>query len=196
MAQATIAIFASGIGTNANAILEYFKNDAEINVGLIVTNKADVGVIKVADKWKVEYAIINNADLGDEELVEAVLEENEIDFLVLAGWLTLIPSYMVKMFKGKILNIHPALLPKFGGKGMYGHHVHEAVKAAGENISGITIHLVNEAYDKGSVVAQHKVSIELSDSTEDIEQKVRTLELVFYAVEIKKFILKSFKQQL
>ena len=193
MAQATIAIFASGTGTNANAILEYFKNDSEINVGLIVTNKADAGVIKVADKWKVEYAIINNADLGDEELVEAVLEENEIDFVVLAGWLLLIPSYMVKMFKGKILNIHPALLPKFGGKGMYGHHVHEAVKAAGENISGISIHQVGEAYDEGSVVVQHKVSIESSDSAEDIEQKVRALELEFYAVEIKKFILKSFK---
>ena len=193
MAQATIAIFASGTGTNANAILEYFKNDSEINVGLIVTNKADAGVIKVADKWKVEYAIINNADLGDEELVEAVLEENGIDFVVLAGWLLLIPSYMVKMFKGKILNIHPALLPKFGGKGMYGHHVHKAVKAAGENISGITIHQVNEAYDEGSLVAQHKVSIESSDSAEDIEQKVRALELEFYAVEIKKFILKSFK---
>jgi phosphoribosylglycinamide formyltransferase-1 len=150
MAQATIAIFASGTGTNANAILEYFKNDSEINVGLIVTNKADAGVIKVADKWKVEYAIINNADLGDEELVEAVLEENGIDFVVLAGWLLLIPSYMVKMFKGKILNIHPALLPKFGGKGMYGHHVHKAVKAAGENISGISIHQVGEAYDEGA----------------------------------------------
>jgi phosphoribosylglycinamide formyltransferase 1 len=193
MAQATIAIFASGTGTNANAIIEYFKNDAEINIGLIVTNKADAGVIKVAEKWKVEYAIISKADLSDEELVGAVLEEHGIDFIVLAGWLLLIPSYLVKMFKDRILNIHPALLPKFGGKGMYGHHVHQAVKASNEVVSGITIHKVNEAYDEGGVVAQHKVSVTAADSAEDVERKVRALELKFYPEEIKKFIVKNLK---
>ncbi len=193
MAQVTIVIFASGTGTNANAIIEYFKSNVDINIGLIVTNKADAGVIKVAEKWKVEYAIISKADLDDEELVAAVLEDHGIDFVVLAGWLVLIPSYLVKMFKDRMLNIHPALLPKFGGRGMFGHHVHDAVKAAKEVESGITIHKVNEAYDEGGLVAQHKVSLAIADSAQDIERKVRALELKFYPEEIKKFILKSFK---
>lgn len=193
MAQVTIVIFASGTGTNANAIIEYFKSNVDINIGLIVTNKVDAGVIKVAEKWKVEYAIISKADLDDEELVAAVLEDHGIDFVVLAGWLVLIPSYLVKMFKDRMLNIHPALLPKFGGRGMFGHHVHDAVKAAKEVESGITIHKVNEAYDEGGLVAQHKVSLAIADSAQDIERKVRALELKFYPEEIKKFILKSFK---
>lgn len=193
MTKVTIALFASGAGTNAEAILNYFKEDPAIDIGLIVTNKSDAGVIKVAERWKVEYAIITKQDLEDEELVMAVLEEYKTDFIVLAGWLLLIPSFLVKAFKGNILNIHPALLPKFGGKGMYGHHVHSAVKTSGESESGITIHQVNEKYDEGSVVAQHRVAIDSSDSAEEIERKVRALELKIYSAEIKKFIQQKFK---
>jgi len=193
MAQATIAIFASGTGTNANAIIDFFNYNPTIEVGLIVTNKPDAGVIKVAEKWKVEYAIIAKSDLEDEDLVSVVLEEQGIDFIVLAGWLLLIPKFLVRMFKDRMLNIHPALLPKFGGKGMYGHHVHLAVKAAGETESGITIHKVSEAYDEGAVVAQHKAFLLPGDSAEEIEQKVRALELKYYPLEIKKFIDKNFK---
>jgi len=117
-----------------------------------------------------------------------LLEEYNVDVIILAGWLLLVPEYMVKRFDRRMLNIHPALLPKFGGKGMWGMHVHHAVKAAGERESGITIHKVNAHYDEGAIIAQHKVAIDPSDSAEEIEQKVRKLELQYYPEEIKKFL--------
>jgi len=183
-----ISVFASGTGSNTRAILEFFQFNYDVEVSLIVTNRPDAGVIQVAEEWKVPYAIIGKSDLSDEELVLAVLEEYQVDVIILAGWLLLIPGYLVKEFKGRILNIHPALLPKFGGKGMWGSHVHKAVHEANERESGITIHLVNEHYDEGAIWAQHKVALESSDNPESIENKVRSLELKHYPQEIKNFI--------
>ncbi|MEX2597636.1 MAG: phosphoribosylglycinamide formyltransferase [Salibacteraceae bacterium] len=183
-----IAIFASGTGTNADAISTHFKNHPKIEVALVVTSKHDAGVIKVAEKHGVDYIVLQKQDFQDENLVMEVLEGYEINYCVLAGWLLLIPTYLVKAFEGKMLNIHPALLPKFGGKGMYGKHVHEAVKETGESESGITIHQVNEDFDKGEIIAQIKVKILPDDSADEIERKVRTLELAHYADEIEKLI--------
>lgn len=183
-----IAIFASGTGTNAKAIIDYFKNNREVAVGLIVTNRHDAGVLDIANEAGVEAVVIGKQELMDEEMILALLDAYKINFIVLAGWLVLIPSYLVDQFKGRILNIHPALLPKFGGKGMYGKHVHRAVVDAGERQSGITIHHVNEVYDEGGIVAQFKVELLPTDGAEEVERKVRLLELKNYAPVIEKVI--------
>ncbi len=188
MGKTRLAIFASGSGTNTKAIIGYFKDNASVEVRLVVTNKPEAGVIRVAEAMGVDFAIASKAELADEELMMALLEEYNVDVIILAGWLLLVPEYMVKRFDRRMLNIHPALLPKFGGKGMWGMHVHHAVKAAGERESGITIHKVNAHYDEGAIIAQHKVAIDPSDSAEEIEQKVRKLELQYYPEEIKKFL--------
>ena len=189
MGKTRLAIFASGSGTNTKAIIGYFKDNASVEVRLVVTNKPEAGVIRVAEAMGVDFAIASKAELADEELMMALLEEYNVDVIILAGWLLLVPEYMVKRFDRRMLNIHPALLPKFGGKGMWGMHVHHAVKAAGERESGITIHKVNAHYDEGAIIAQHKVAIDPSDSAEEIEQKVRKLELQYYPEEIKKFLV-------
>ncbi|MEQ9188831.1 MAG: phosphoribosylglycinamide formyltransferase [Cryomorphaceae bacterium] len=188
MGVTRLAIFASGTGTNASSIIQYFQNDPAVEVSIVVTNKSDAGVIGVAERAKVEFAIITKQDLGDEELMMALLEEYRVDVIVLAGWLLLVPPYLIERFEGRILNIHPALLPKFGGKGMWGKHVHQAVKDSGDLQSGITIHMVNAEYDKGKVLAQHKVELKAGDDPADIEAKVRKLELHHYPIEIKKFV--------
>mgnify|MGYP001366181457 CR=1 FL=1 len=186
-----IAVFASGTGTNADAIIRFFKADEVADVTLVVSSKHGAGVLDVADGHGVVSVVVDKDVMADEEVLLALLEAYEIDFIVLAGWLRLIPPFLVRAFNGRMLNIHPALLPKFGGKGMWGHHVHEAVKAAGEKVSGITIHQVSEAYDEGAIVAQFETSVEANDSASDIEAKVRALELKHFPVVIKKFILAS-----
>lgn len=188
MTKHRIAVFASGTGTNTQSIITYFQGDEEVEVALVVTNKPDAGVIEVAEDNGVEYAIVSKADLHDEELMTAVLDEFKVNMVVLAGWLLLMPAYLVRMFKGRMLNIHPALLPKFGGKGMWGKHVHKAVAEAGESKSGITIHQVNEHYDEGAIVAQYEVALSQDEDADSIEQKVRALELKYYPEEIKKFM--------
>lgn len=186
-----IAVFASGTGTNADAIIRFFKADEVADVTLVVSSKHGAGVLDVADGHGVVSVVVDKDVMADEEVLLALLEAYEIDFIVLAGWLRLIPPFLVRAFNGRMLNIHPALLPKFGGKGMWGHHVHEAVKAAGEKVSGITIHQVSEAYDEGAIVAQFETSVEANDSASDIEAKVKALELKHFPVVIKKFILAS-----
>jgi len=188
-----IAVFASGSGSNAEALVDHFANHTSIKVSLIVTNKANAGVIDRAKRLGVEYVFVPKEDIEDEEMMLGLLDNYDITHVVLAGWLLLIPPYLIKRYQHKILNIHPALLPKFGGKGMYGHHVHKAVKEAGETESGITIHLVNEKYDEGAIVKQHKVALVESDSAADIETKVRKLELEHYAQDVENFILEPEK---
>lgn len=183
-----LAIFASGAGSNTEAIIAHFDEDESVAVSLVVTNKPEAGVIQVAEHAGVEYAIIRKADLQDEDLMNAILDEHQIDVIILAGWLLLMPEYLVRQFPHRIINIHPALLPKHGGKGMWGRHVHQAVKEAGDTKSGITIHMVNERYDEGSIIAQHSIDIQPEDSVEEIESKIRKLEIEFYPKEIKNFI--------
>jgi len=184
-----LAIFASGSGTNAEAIIEFFQNDGSINVSLVVASKSTAGVIQRAERLGVEWVVVSQVVIDDEEAMLALLDGFEIDYIILAGWMKLIPAYLTKAFDGKMLNIHPALLPKFGGKGMYGANVHKAVYEAGEKESGITIHQVNAQYDEGEIIAQFRVPLAEDDDAASIEQKVRALELKHYPATIKKFIL-------
>jgi phosphoribosylglycinamide formyltransferase-1 len=186
-----LAIFASGGGSNALKIIEHFKAHPAIGVALVVSNKKDSGVLDIAHKNGIPTLIIQRQSFYESQEILKVLAEYRVDFLVLAGFLWLVPSYLVRAFPRKILNIHPALLPKYGGKGMYGSHVHSAVKDAGETESGMTIHFVNEHYDEGDIVFQASCALETNDSPADIARKVLVLEHEFYPKTIEKVVTAS-----
>jgi len=173
-----IAIFASGKGSNAKAIIDYFKNSETIAVSMIATNNPNAGVLAIAKENNINTFIFSREELQNEASFLAHI--SDIDYIVLAGFLWLIPSYLVKQFPNRIINIHPALLPKFGGKGMYGMRIHEAVHVAQEVETGITIHFVNEHYDEGTYIMQQKVSIDVNDTPESIANKVLQLEHQWY----------------
>ncbi len=170
-----IAILASGSGSNAEKIMEYFQHAEKAEIALVASNKADAFVLERAKKFGVPTFTFSRKEMDAGLLTEKLLAEN-IDWVILAGFLLKIPDELTKTFSDRMVNIHPALLPKFGGKGMYGMYVHEAVKAAGETETGITIHLVNEDYDEGRIVFQAATSVSPTDSPEDIAQKVHALE--------------------
>lgn len=184
-----VAIFASGEGTNAENIFEYFKNDKRIKIKLVVTNIDTAGVIKRAEKYKKNVQIISKVALYEytSQIIE-FLRTEDIDIIVLAGFLLKIPEQFIKAFPNRIVNIHPALLPKYGGKGMYGMNVHKAVIEKKEKESGITVHYVNEEYDKGEIILQATCAIEEGDTPEILEQKVRKLELEYFPKAIEKII--------
>jgi phosphoribosylglycinamide formyltransferase-1 len=186
--QKHIAIFASGRGSNAQAIIDHFKNHPTIKVALIVTNNKTAGVIQIAKDNRIPFDILTPAELKEEETVIDLLELYQIDLIVLAGFLLLIPAYLVKSYPNKIINIHPALLPKYGGKGMYGMKVHETLLTNKETETGITIHYVNEQYDEGEYIAQFRCHVEPADSTETIAAKVHKLEHEHYPKEIEKLL--------
>lgn len=187
MKKFKIAIFASGSGSNAEAIMEYFRDNKYISVDLLLTNNPNAYAIERAKKFAVLCKIFTKQDIEEQTVLEW-LRLSGITHIVLAGYLWLIPEYLVKAYPNKIVNIHPALLPKYGGKGMYGMKVHEAVRAANEVVSGITIHLVNTKYDEGKVLSQKEVEIHLNDSPEEIANKVHLLEHEFYAKTIEDWI--------
>lgn len=170
-----IAIFASGSGSNAERIYEYFQDNSEVNISIILCNNPEAGVIARAERLHIPLVMFDRAALKSGEVVR-ILQENATDWVILAGFLWLIPANMVDAFPNKIINIHPALLPKFGGKGMYGHFVHEAVVANKEIESGITIHFVNEHYDEGNIVFQASYPVLPTDSPEDVAKKGQVLE--------------------
>ncbi len=176
MKKKKIAIFASGNGTNALQLIKHFKNHAHIQVGLIVTNQSNAGVIQVAKAHQVPYSLINRSLLANNSYMTALLNLYDINFIVLAGFLLLIPPFLVKLYDQRMINIHPALLPKFGGKGMYGDHVHQAVLQAGETETGISIHYVNEMYDRGKIIFQAKCKVDRKDNVEKLARKVQELE--------------------
>jgi phosphoribosylglycinamide formyltransferase-1 len=186
--QKHIAIFASGKGSNAQAIIDYFKGHSTIKVALIVTNNKTAGVIQIAKDSRIPFDIISPTELKEEETILDLLDIYQIDLIVLAGFLLLIPAYLVRAYPNKIINIHPALLPKYGGKGMYGLKVHETVLANKESETGITIHYVNEKYDEGEYIAQYRCHVEPSDSKEMIVKKVNELEHEYYPQEIAKLL--------
>lgn len=172
-----IAIFASGGGSNALKIAEYFQNHATVEVALIVTNNKDAGVLKIAGTLGIEtYIIPSKKEYIETQNLLQELYVAQIDFIVLAGFLWLIPQYLVDAFDMRIINIHPALLPKYGGKGMYGMHVHQAVVANKETESGITIHYVDGKYDNGAHILQEKIIVEPGDTPEIVQKKVQYLE--------------------
>lgn len=175
-----IAILASGAGSNAKKILDYFSDRKDIAVRLIVSNKKDAGVLNIARLASIDTFVVNRDSFFSTTDLLVELHNRDIDFIVLAGFLWLIPPYLIQHYSDRIINIHPALLPKYGGKGMYGHFVHEAVHLAKDTHSGITIHFVNEKYDEGSIVFQEKCEILPSDQPEDIAKKVQVLEHAYY----------------
>lgn len=175
-----IAIFASGAGTNAENIAQYFSKNDKIKVALIVSNNPKAGVLERAARLGIPSRTFPKADFTSGEPVAELLRTYEIDFIVLAGFLCMVPDVLLHAFPNRIVNIHPALLPKFGGKGMYGMHVHEAVVAAGETETGITIHYINERYDEGAVIFQASCPVLPTDTPEEVAANVHKLEYEYY----------------
>lgn len=179
-AKIKLAILASGTGSNADKICSYFANHPAIEVALILTNRSKAGVLHFAEQHHVHSAVIPKSEWSQPEVVLPLLAGHHITHIVLAGFLLLLPDWLIEEYKGRIVNIHPALLPKYGGKGMHGMHVHEKVKEAGENVSGITIHHVDEQYDNGDIIFQKEVALDPTDSAADIANKVLKLEHEYY----------------
>ncbi len=171
-----LAIFASGAGSNAENIIQYFRNHPRISVNLIVCNKSGAGVLEIAEKEGIPVLLIEKEPFFRGPAYVAELQAKKIDLIVLAGFLWKIPEALVRAYPGRIINIHPALLPKYGGKGMYGRFVHEAVIAAGDKETGITIHYVDEQYDHGQPIFQARVLVEPGDTPETVAKKVHFLE--------------------
>ncbi|ADB40796.1 phosphoribosylglycinamide formyltransferase [Spirosoma linguale] len=175
-----IALFASGSGSNAEKIAEYFADNAQVDVSLVVSNNPKAGVIERSRRLHIPVVLFDRKTFYDTDKITQLLINQNIDLIVLAGFMWLMPAGLVRAFPDKIVNIHPALLPKFGGKGMYGHFVHEAVAAAGETESGITIHYVNERYDEGQIIFQASCPVSPTDTPDDIARKVQVLEHTHY----------------
>ena len=184
-----IAIFVSGSGTNCENLIRHFENSEEVKCALVVSNKADAYALVRAERLGVPTAIVPKAQLNNPEETLALLQEYGIDFIVLAGFLPLIPAYLIDAFPRKIINLHPALLPKFGGKGMWGHHVHEAVKAAGETETGMTVHYVSPVCDGGEIIAQFRVALSPDDTVDDIAEKEHQLEMEHFPQVVESVIL-------
>ena len=186
-----IVIFASGNGTNCENIIRFFSHDNDVKVAAVITNNASAKVIDRARKWNVPVRVMTRNDINDREKLLPVLEEYATRLIVLAGFMLFIPDFLVEAYEGRIINIHPSLLPKYGGKGMYGMNVHKAVKANGETKSGITIHHVSNEYDKGRIIAQFSTPLSPGDSAEDIAMKVHELEYRHYPEVIEQLLKKE-----
>lgn len=191
MPRYRIGIFASGNGTNAEAVITYFQHHPLISVEAVFSNNPTAYVIERAKKNNVPVFVFSRGDLYDSAKVHNRLSELEITHIVLAGFLWLLPPDLIHMFSNRIINIHPALLPKYGGKGMYGLRVHQAVKESRETETGITIHEVNDVYDDGRIIFSTACQIDPEDTTEDIARKVHQLEYAHYPRVIEKWINKS-----
>lgn len=186
-----LAIFASGSGSNAQRIAEYFENHSNISIDVILTNNKDAYVIERAKKLNIPYIVFNRKDFYETDTVYAELLSRNIDYIILAGFLWLVPARIIQTYNGRILNIHPALLPAYGGKGMYGEFVHKAVVANNEKCSGITIHYVNEHYDKGDIIFQAKCDVTPDDTSDSLAAKIHTLEYEHFPRVIEEVINKS-----
>lgn len=172
-----LAVFASGGGTNCENIIRYFKGSDKVHVALVVANKAGIPALEKAERLGVPTRVLSKADLNREDVALPLMKEYSIDFIVLAGFLLVIPDFLIREYDRRIINLHPALLPKFGGMGMYGHRVHEAVKAAGETETGMTVHWVSGKVDGGEIIAQFRTPISPDDSPDDIAAKEHVLEM-------------------
>ncbi len=175
-----IAVFASGNGSNAENLITYFNNSKIAHVGLVLTNNPDAGVIQRAKHLNVPVCVFSKKELQNSTKVEEALKSHQIDWIVLAGFLLLFPKKIIQSFPNTIINIHPALLPKYGGKGMYGMRVHKTVTENKETETGITIHFVNENYDEGKIIFQAKTDVKRNDTPEDIAAKIHQLEYKWF----------------
>ena len=175
-----IAIFASGSGSNAQRIMEHFKRHKEMEVAIVLSNRADSYVLQRADNFEIPTHVFSKEELYDSATILQLLKNLDIDIIVLAGFLWLIPANIIQQYPKRIINIHPALLPKYGGKGMYGDIIHETVIANHDHETGITIHYVNETFDEGEIIYQNKCLVESTDTTEKLAYKVHQLEHLHY----------------
>lgn len=187
--KVNIAIFASGQGSNARNIVNYFEGHPIIQVTLLLSNRLQSGIPDISIENNIPFNIFTREEFYHSDVVWKNLDAHHIDFIVLAGFLWLVPEAMIQRYPEKIINIHPALLPKFGGKGMFGMNVHQAVKAQNEPQTGITIHLVNEEYDKGRVLFQATTIVDETDTPEDIAHKVHELEYQHFPKVIEDYVL-------
>ena len=186
-----IAIFASGAGSNAEKIMEHFKNHPVIHIALVVCNKAQAGVIPIANKNNVAVLLIERETFFSTNSYLKIFKEKHIDWIILAGFLWKMPPVLINSFRDKIINIHPALLPKYGGKGMYGNYVHEAVILNKETESGISIHYVDEIYDHGKIILQATCPVDENENAVSLAQKIHALEHLHYPAAIEKVILNA-----
>lgn len=184
-----IAILASGIGSNALKIIEHLRDNEQIEVALVASNRKSAKVLDMAANHGITNRVITRSDFYESDTFLTELKEAEIDWIILAGFLWLVPTNLISTYSNRIINIHPALLPAYGGKGMYGMIVHKAVKENSEIISGMTIHLVNENYDEGAIIFQGRTDIVSNDSAEDIAAKVLKLEHEYYPMVVEGLVM-------
>jgi len=185
-----IAIFASGSGTNAQNIIEYFQKTNFAKVTLVLSNKKNAKVLERAKKLNVSSVSFIKENLFNSDKIATILKNEAPDLIVLAGFLLKFPEFILKDFPNKVINIHPALLPKYGGKGMYGMHVHESVVANNEAETGITIHYVNENYDEGAIIFQEMVNVSEKDTPDSVAEKIHDLEYKFFPKVIENLLKK------
>jgi phosphoribosylglycinamide formyltransferase-1 len=191
MEKKNIAIFVSGSGSNCENIIKYFSGDERVNIALVLSNRADAYALKRAEKYNIPTCVMGKADFNNEEKIMPLLAQYDIDFIVLAGFLLMIPDFLVQAYEHRMINLHPALLPKYGGKGMYGHHVHEAVKAAGETETGMTVHWVSNVCDGGEIIAQFRTAISPEDTPDDIAEKEHILEMEHFPKVIEQILFEG-----
>ena len=192
MEQIKIAIFVSGSGTNCENLIRYFSDSERIRCALVVSNKADAYALVRAERLGVPTAVVPKSQLGDADVVLSLLQQHGVQFIVLAGFLPLVPDFLIDAFPRRIINLHPALLPKYGGKGMWGHHVHEAVKAVGETETGMTVHYVTPVCDSGEIIAQYRVALSPDDTADDIADKEHQLEMQYFPQVVERVINETF----
>ncbi len=188
MSKIRLAIFASGSGTNAENLVTFFKDHPKIEIVLIASNKEDAFVLNRAKKLHIPSLTFTRAQLNDATIFHEILHPYPIDGIVLAGFLLLIPAHLIQKFPNRIVNIHPALLPNYGGKGMYGMNVHRAVIDNGDTKSGITIHLVNEAYDEGGILNQYECEIEAGETADGLAENIHKLEYAHFPSSVESWV--------
>lgn len=187
-----MAVFVSGSGSNCENLIRHFQSSERIGVSLVVSNKAEAYALVRAQRLGVPTAVVSKAELNDAGVMLPLLSRYDVKFIVLAGFLPLVPNYLIDAFPRRLVNLHPALLPKYGGKGMWGHHVHEAVKAAGETETGMTVHWVTPVCDGGDIIAQYKVQLSPDDSVDDIAGKEHQLEMQYFPLVVEKVVSETF----
>ena len=192
MEKVNIAIFVSGSGTNCENLIRCFKDSERVRCALVVSNKADAYALVRATNLGVPTAVAPKAQLNDADFMMPLLRQYGIDFIVLAGFLPLVPDFLIDAYPRRIVNIHPALLPKYGGKGMWGHHVHEAVKDAGEAETGMTVHWVTPVCDGGEIIAQYRCALSPDDTVDDIAEKEHQLEMKYFPQVVEQVLKETF----
>ena len=194
MTKVNLAIFVSGSGTNCENIIKYFAGSERVRCALVVSNKADAYALVRAERLGVPTAVVGKPQLNDADFLMPLMRRYAVDFIVLAGFLPLVPNFLIDAYPRRIINIHPALLPKYGGKGMWGHRVHEAVKAAGETETGMTVHYVTPVCDSGDIIVQYRVALSPDDTPDDIAAKEHVLEMEHFPKVIEELLEKEFSK--